>query len=87
MNIRTKIKELLNKPVKDREEWEHQVLIHMNFDNRISDYLTSLGNLTVREVITTIDKLKVFIKERNLDFVAVELLKEKLTEKIKEKSE
>jgi hypothetical protein len=42
MDMKDKIKEIENKPVKDRENWEHQILIKIKFGG-VREYLLSMG--------------------------------------------
>lgn len=43
MDIREKIEEIAGKPVKDREEWEHQLILKVKFFGSVRDYLLSMG--------------------------------------------
>ena len=43
MDIKEKIKEIIEKPVKDREEWEHHFLIRFEFSGSVRNYLLSMG--------------------------------------------
>ncbi len=44
MELKEKIKEILDKQVKDREEWEHQLLIRLKYFGSVRDYLLSMGD-------------------------------------------
>ena len=56
MNIKAKIKKILNKPVKDRNEGEHHFLIRMNYGGSVRDYLLSMGEFK--------DELAEIVKEK-----------------------
>jgi hypothetical protein len=43
MNIKDKIKEIIEKPVKEREDWEHSFLLKMKYGGSVRDYLLSMG--------------------------------------------
>ena len=54
MEIKEKIKEISNKPVKDRENWEHHVLIKMKYSGSVRDYLLSMGEFKDEDELTQI---------------------------------
>jgi len=58
MEIKEKIKEISNKPVKDRENWEHHVLIKMKYGGSVRNYLLSMGDFKDEDELTEIMKEK-----------------------------
>ena len=46
MDAKEKITEILGKPVKDREDWEHAFLLQMKYGGSVRDYLLSMGAFT-----------------------------------------
>ncbi len=54
MEIKEKIKEICNKPIKDREDWEHHVLINMKYGGSVRDYLLSMGEFKDEDELTQI---------------------------------
>ena len=58
MEIKEKIKEICNKPVKDRANWEHHVLITMKYGGSVRDYLLSMGDFKDEDELTEIMKEK-----------------------------
>ncbi len=58
MEIKEKINEICNKSVKDRENWEHHVLIKMKYGGSVRDYLLSMGEFKDEDELTEIMKEK-----------------------------
>ncbi len=50
MDIKDKIKEILAKPVKEREDWEHSCLLKMKYGGSVRDYLLSMGKFKDVEI-------------------------------------
>ncbi len=58
MEIKKKIKEICNKPVKDREDWEHHFLIKMKYGGKVRDYFLSMGEFKEEDELTELMKEK-----------------------------
>lgn len=52
MEIKEKIQEIIKKPVKERENWEHHILIKMKFGGSVRNYLLSMGEFKETKWIT-----------------------------------
>lgn len=50
MNVKEKIIEIENKPVKKRDEWEHHFLIRFKFSGSVRNYLLSMGKFKDVEI-------------------------------------
>lgn len=55
----------MNKPVKDRENWEHHFLIKMKYKDNVIDYVKSKEDDEFEKLIKT--KLKLIEKQKTKD--------------------
>ena len=61
MKLKEKIEEISNKSVKDREDWEHHFLIKIKHNDRVRDYLLSMGDFKDDDELTQTIKEKLKI--------------------------